>query len=159
MDMTTQTVRMTRGGWCRLREELLALEDERRRMDGDDVADRRVVDAGLDLRIAALRGLVARAIPVDDAEREPGVVEVGTRVTVSWEDGAEEVYVLVGPPEVEALAGRISYESPVGRALVGRRVGERVAVATPAGATGLEIRAVEDDSREVEESRGRGEPA
>jgi transcription elongation GreA/GreB family factor len=69
-------------------------------------------------------------------------VRFGSRVRVRWEDGAEEEYVVVTPPELELRSGRISCESPVGRTILGRRVGERLAVPTPNGPLGLRVVAV-----------------
>lgn len=139
-----QGMQLTHDGWQRLQDELSALEDQRRSLDGDTTDDLRGDLAALDIRISELQDVLARAIPVTHADREPGTAGVGTRVTVCWDDGEEETYAIVGPPEVEALVGRISYESPVGRALLGRRAGDRIAVSTPNGSTGLEIRAVEE---------------
>jgi transcription elongation factor GreA len=86
-----------------------------------------------------LEWVLSRAEPVADDEREPGVIGVGTEVKVVWDDGDRETLMIVGPPEVSAREGRISYESPVGQALMGRRAGEQVWVATQAGLSRLEI--------------------
>jgi transcription elongation factor GreA len=96
-----------------------------------------------DRRIAEIQGVLARAQPIDDVARIPGVVGLGSRVTVRWEEDGEETYTIVDPAEVDSSAGRISYESPVGQALIDRRVGNRVAVKTLAGPARLEVLAVE----------------
>lgn len=67
------------------------------------------------------------------------VVSLGARVTVAEEGGAEETYQIVGRAEADPLAGRISNESPLGRALLGRRAGEKVQVLTPGGWTNFYI--------------------
>ena len=77
----------------------------------------------VDRRIAETQSVLARAQPLDDAHRVPGVVGVGSRVTVRWEEDGEETYTIVEPAEVAVSAGRISYESPVGQALTDRRAG------------------------------------
>ena len=93
-------------------------------------------------RIAKIQGVLARAQPIDHVDRIPGVVGLGSRVTVRWEEDGEETYTIVEPAEVDSRAGRISYESPVGHALIDRRVGDRVAVETLAGSVWLKVLAV-----------------
>ena len=147
-----QAVRLTADGWRRLHDDLLALRERQAALTagfaaaapGDSGGDPHGDLARLELRIAELEGVLARAVPVDHADRVPGTVGVGSRVTVRWAgDDEEETYTIVGPPEVAPQAGRISYESPVGRALVGRRPGERVEVATLDGRARLEVAAVD----------------
>ncbi|MCC7025248.1 MAG: GreA/GreB family elongation factor, partial [Thermomicrobiales bacterium] len=75
--------------------------------------------------------------------RVPGVVSLGSRVTVDWELDGEETYTIVDPAEIAPSEGRISDESPVGRALIGRRVGDRVAVETVGGPAWLTIQSVD----------------
>lgn len=70
-------------------------------------------------------------------------VALGSQVTVVEEGSGEmETFRIVGPAEADPLRGTISYESPVGRALLGHRVGDRVVVAVPAGETSFEIIAI-----------------
>ena len=66
----------------------------------------------------------------------------GTRVTLEDIAGAHEAYELVAPGESDLLAGRLSTDSPVGSALLGRTAGETVAVTTPRGVRRLWIVAV-----------------
>jgi transcription elongation factor GreA len=96
----------------------------------------------VDRRIAEIQSVLARAQPIDHADRVAGVVGLGSRVTVGWEEDGEETYTIVEPAEVDSSAGRISYESPVGHALMDRRAGDRVAVETLAGPAWLEVLAV-----------------
>jgi transcription elongation factor GreB len=74
---------------------------------------------------------------------EPGqshdVVRFGARVVVSDEYGSQKSYHLVGPDEAEPTQGKISFQSPLGRALMGRTAGEVVTVRRPAGEVDLEI--------------------
>ena len=97
----------------------------------------------LDRHIAEIQSVLARAQPLDAIDRVPGVVGVGSRVTVGWEEDGEETYTIVEPAEVAVSAGRISYESPVGQALIERRVGAWVAVKTVTGTAWLRVLAVE----------------
>jgi transcription elongation GreA/GreB family factor len=96
-----------------------------------------------DRRIAEIQGVLARAQPIDDVARIPGVVGLGSRVTVRWEEDGEETYTIVESAEVDSSAGRISYESPVGQALIDCRVGDRVAVETLAGLEWLRVLGVD----------------
>jgi transcription elongation GreA/GreB family factor len=96
-----------------------------------------------DRRIAEIQSVLARALPIDHAQRIPGVVGLGSRVTVRWEEDGEETYTIVEPAEVDSSAGRISYESPVGHALMDHRAGDRVAVRTLVGPAWLEVLAVD----------------
>ncbi len=76
------------------------------------------------------------------ARRNPDVqdkVQFGSSVTVRAQDGKSRHYVLVGSAEARPLEGRISNESPVGQALLDRRVGDVVEVSTPAGIQKLVI--------------------
>lgn len=82
---------------------------------------------------------VVDAGPRQDAER----IYFGAIVTVEDEAGERHRYQLVGPDEFDAKAGRISVDSPVGRALMGRRVGDEVVVRRPRGETTYEICEVE----------------
>jgi len=66
-------------------------------------------------------------------------VGIGSRVTIQEEDFEPETYQLVGPKEANPAQGRISHESPIGRALMGRRPGDTVSVETPAGIIYLKI--------------------
>ena len=65
-------------------------------------------------------------------------VEIGSHVTVEAE-GSKEQYVIVGSAEAAPAEGRISNESPVGKALMGHRAGETVRLVVPAGAVEMKI--------------------
>ncbi len=76
------------------------------------------------------------------AEASPGigegVVEAGSRVLVRDDEGERELLV-VEPADADARSGRISTESPLGRALLGRAAGDRVVVRAPAGGRAVSI--------------------
>ena len=80
--------------------------------------------------------MVRNAVIIE--EQHDGVIAVGSTVTVT-DDHGDAVYTIVGPAEVDLSAGRISMESPVGKAVMGRKVGDEVTVQTPAGARKLRI--------------------
>jgi len=96
----------------------------------------------VETRISQLEALLARAVVVEPTLREPGVADVGARVTVE-DEGEEDTYVLVSPAEASARRGHISIESPVGAALLGHRAGDVVEVDSPAGIRQLKILRVE----------------
>ena len=63
----------------------------------------------------------------------PGLVEIGDKVLIQNQDGKIDQFVIVGSAESNPVEGKISNESPVGRALLGKKVGDKVEVKTPAG--------------------------
>src|SRR5215469_14012379 len=83
-------------------------------------------------RIQTLQGMIRNAAVIEEEPREQGVVSVGAVVEVSSEEGAE-TYTIVGAVEADPLRGRISNESPLGRALLGHRSGEDVEWTSPSG--------------------------
>jgi transcription elongation factor GreA len=80
-----------------------------------------------------LRSLLEAAGTVEDVPDDPTIVELGDIVTIRLDDGAEETYIVVHPAEAPVEDERISSESPLGRALLGRRVGGTVEVDVPTG--------------------------
>lgn len=93
-------------------------------------------------RIRELESLlkVAKVIPHDDTHAS---VKVGARVTVLNHDGQEEVFTIVGSAEAHPLDGKISNESPVGKALMGRKVGDNVKIMAPAGVMAYKVSKIE----------------
>ena len=75
---------------------------------------------------------------IEEAEREQGVVGVGTTVNVKTVEG-DERYAIVGPAEADPLQGRISNESPLGRALLGHKAGDEVEWSAPSGVSRVKI--------------------
>jgi transcription elongation factor GreB len=76
---------------------------------------------------------------VDNAGREDEQVFFGARVTVRSPDGAERTVSIVGADEVDPARGRVSWISPIAKALLKARAGDTVRLQTPAGAEQLEI--------------------
>ena len=66
-------------------------------------------------------------------EKPSGKIKLGSKVTVTGSDGKKENYVIVGSAEASPGEGRISNESPMGKALMGKKVGDKVEVTTPSG--------------------------
>jgi transcription elongation factor GreA len=99
--------------------------------------------AFLEGRILELEFVLNNAIIVEATGQRREVADVGATVTVQEEDFEPETYLLVGAKEANPREGKISNESPIGRALIGRRAGERVTAQTPGGEISLKILKVE----------------
>lgn len=87
----------------------------------------------IEAQIAELEDKLARALVIDPTTLSGDKVVFGATVHLADEDDRKLVYQIVGQTEADAKRGRISYSSPVARALIGRKVGEEVEVVTPSG--------------------------
>ena len=96
--------------------------------------------AFLEGRIMTLEQMIKNAQVIDETTRHE-LVEVGSHVMVEA-DGSKEQYVIVGSAEAAPGEGKISNESPVGRALLGHKAGETVKLSVPAGSIEMKILAV-----------------
>ncbi len=148
---------ITRAGFDRLREEFRRLlYDERPRVTHEvtvaaahgDRSENYEYKLGkkklreIDARIHRLQKQLESYEVVDPAARpKTSQVFFGATVTVEDEDGGQATYQIVGGDELEESLGpgRISYEAPLGRALIGKRVGDTVVVRRPAGDLELTI--------------------
>ena len=100
----------------------------------------------IDSRVRYLRKRLDDLVVVNPGDVEDrGKVFFGAAVTVEDEDGEERRYRLVGPDEFDASRGRISIDSPLGRALLRREEGDEVAVQRPAGPTTVTVVAISYD--------------
>ena len=97
----------------------------------------------IEAQIADLEDRLARALVIDPTTLSGDKVVFGATVSLIDEDDKPIRYQLVGQTEADAKVGRISYNSPLGRALIGRQVGEEVEVTTPSGDRYFEIAAIE----------------
>ncbi len=155
--MDEKPVLITREGLRRLEAEYAELTGSRRREVADrirhardfgDIAENaEYIEAKneqslLEGRILMLEAMIRNAAVIEDREREAGVVAIGTQVKVTGPEG-DEVYSIVGVAEADPLKGMISNESPLGRALLGKRVGDEVEWQSPMGTSRLRIVAVE----------------
>jgi transcription elongation factor GreA len=91
-------------------------------------------------RIAELEHKIKSAVIIDE-ERSTDHVSIGATVEVDSEDGPIS-FTIVGSTEARPADGRISNESPVGRALLGKKVGEKVVVKVPAGDVVYTVRSI-----------------
>ena len=87
--------------------------------------------------------LQLRTAQIIPEEHDHGVVGLGSSVEVEDEDGERDAYTIVGTPEADPLHGKISNESPVGHALIGKKVGEIAEVVTPNGVVRFTIRSID----------------
>ena len=85
-------------------------------------------------RMAELEEILSNYTIIDDSEKSADMIHVGTTVVVKdLEFDEEETYEIVGSQEADPMNGRISEESPFGRALLGKRAGDEVLVEAPVG--------------------------
>lgn len=153
--MAGEPVLLTREGIERLERELHELRTSGRaevaaaireaqelgtaQIDGqyEDAKNRQ---AFLEGRILEIESLLDRAETIDeDAAHHSREIRIGSLVTVELRGGARHDYRLVGPAEANPAEGRISHESPVGRALLGKRSKDKVKVKAPGGDTTLTV--------------------
>lgn len=87
----------------------------------------------IEATIADIEDQLSRAQIIDPTSLSGDKVLFGATVTLKDEDGKTIKYQLVGQVEADAKVGRISYNSPLGRALIGRQAGEEVEVSAPSG--------------------------
>ncbi len=100
--------------------------------------------AFLEGRILELEAVLRNSTVVAAADGlQRDTVAVGCTVTVREPGEPNEVFILVGAKEADPRAGKVSNESPIGKALLGRRVGDRVKADTPGGALNFEIVMIE----------------
>ncbi|MCS7039013.1 MAG: transcription elongation factor GreA [Anaerolineae bacterium] len=154
-----KVVYLTREGYAKLREELEWRENVRRpeiarliaaaKAEGD-VAENAGYDeakyqAGMNEgRILELREKLKYAVIIDKDNGPTDVVDLGRTVTIrDLELGEEEVYAIVGSTEADPSNGRISNNSPMGAALLGKRVGDIVTVKTPGGEFSYQVLRIE----------------
>lgn len=93
-------------------------------------------------RILTLEGLLAEASIVQERTCNHDTVHVGSHVTVLNDEGGEEEFIIVGSAEANPRQHRISNESPVGAALVGKRPGDSVQVVAPGGVLSFKVLSV-----------------
>jgi transcription elongation factor GreA len=103
--------------------------------------------AMLEARIAALEDKLRSATVVDSSELGTDQVRVGSVVHVKDEAGKSNKYTIVGSAEAKPGEMRLSNDSPVGKALLGRKRGEEVVFATPRGERKLKITKIDIDSK------------
>ena len=127
-------------------EVVQAIEDARAHGDLSENAEYHAAkerQGQIEATIADIDDQLSRAMVIDPTTLSGDKVVFGATVTLLDEDEKKVRYQLVGQVEADAKDGRISFNSPLGRALIGRQVGEEVEVSTPSGDRYYEIKKVE----------------
>jgi len=152
--MMNETYYLTKEGEQRLREELQQLEgparqDLARRLrdaiqmgdlsENADYIAAKEEQGFLEGRIQELKYILGNVTTIEDNGQGHDSVEVGATVTIQESDYPTEVYYVVGSKEADPSNGRISNESPIGKALMGKSVGDLVDVETPGGVIQFKI--------------------
>ena len=97
----------------------------------------------IEAQIAEIEDRVTRAQIIDPASLSGDKIVFGATVTVLDDDDKPQRYQIVGMTEADARQGRISYDSPLGRALIGKQVGEEVEVTVPSGDRFYQVKKIE----------------
>jgi transcription elongation factor GreA len=156
--MTDTSNLMTATGLEALQAELTALEEEGRReiaeriktarewgdlKENSEYHDAKNDQAHLETKIARLREKISTAVLVEEGDMpDEGVVGFGSTVLVRDQNGVERTWKIVSSHDAAPAEGLLSAESPVARALAGRRSGEQAAVVLPRGESLLTILSV-----------------
>lgn len=145
--MTDKPVYLTLEGKTKLEEELDYLVNVRRRevaadiqaaKEEGDISENSAYDEAkltqgfLEGRIQTIEAQLRNAVIIEKNGNSDRV-DVGSRVTVTEDGMGEETYDIVGSAEADPVNGRISNESPIGKALLGAKAGEKVTAETPGG--------------------------
>ncbi|MGE0737229.1 MAG: transcription elongation factor GreA [Alphaproteobacteria bacterium] len=146
---------MTPGGLVRLQEELKqmktverpsvirALEEARAHGDLSENAEYHAAkerQSFIEGRVAELEDKISRAEVIDASKLTGTTIRFGATVTLADEDTDEEAtYQIVGADEGDISKGRISFTSPLARALIGKSPGDAVEVSTPGGSKAYEV--------------------
>jgi len=149
---------LTQEGYLKLQEELEDLRTTKRQeiaerlheaMEGGELIENAEYEAAkneqafVEGRIKELEMLLATARIITDDSHVSEVVQVGTKVTIQEEGLDPEIYTIVGAAEANPAQGKISNESPLGKALLNRKEGEQVQVDAPAGSFSVQILKIE----------------
>lgn len=153
--MAEKKVVLTYEGLKRMEEELENLKIVRRKDVAEkikeargqgDLSENAEYDAAkeeqaeIEVRIVVLEKLLRNAEVIDDDEVSREVVSVGSTITLfDVEYDEEVVYTLVGSAEADPLNGKISNESPVGLALLGKKMGDSATIETPSGSVSFNV--------------------
>lgn len=94
-------------------------------------------------RISTVENMLQNAQMIDSSKPTNGEVSLGRSVIFKeLPDGIEEEYTIVGKAEADPFSGKISNESPIAQALLGKKAGEKVSINTPGGSMNVEIKKV-----------------
>ena len=152
--MSEKEIFLTPEGLAKLEEELEHLRTVRRHEVADKIQQAKELRSSVtspeyeeakneqgfvEGRILEIERIIKNATIIHHEDVNMEFVEVGNEVRVQLQDGSEEHYTIVGSAEANPGEWRISNESPMGKALLGKRVGDEVEVEAPAGLLKLRI--------------------
>ena len=156
--MSQKEVFLTPEGLEKLKTELEHLHSVRRQEIADQIHrakelggtvdkaeydDAKNEQAFVEGRILTLEKVTKHATLIQEEKSPSKWVKLGSKVTVRNQDGEEEHYSIVGSVEADPSDGKISNESPVGSALLGKKVGDKVEAQVPAGTLKLKVISIE----------------
>jgi len=133
---------VTPRGLEQLQARLKELQESREQLKAadDSMAKQKLAEVKRDIRYYSAQ--IDRAIMVDPGGQPRDEVHFGAAVTILDEDGKRHTFHIVGDDEADVAAGRISWASPLAKAMIGAKVGDTVKWQRPAGASEVEIVAV-----------------
>ena len=102
--------------------------------ENSEYDEARTEQAKTEARITELQFLVENAVVVDESKVDTSIISLGSTVVLYDVEDEEEInYSIVGSNETNPLEGKISDQSPIGKALMGKKEGDSVSIETPAG--------------------------
>jgi len=154
--MTEKEIFLTPEGLKKLEDELNHLKTEKRQEIAEKIQEAKESRSAVispeyeeakneqgfvEGRILDLERMIKNAVIIhhEEAKKKGGHVELGSKVIVKFVDGNKENYIIVGSAEASPGEGKISNESPMGNALMNRKVGDEVEFDAPAGKLKLKI--------------------
>lgn len=146
---------MTKDGYNKLLEEINYLENEKRpaiskqiaeARDKGDLSENAEYDAAkeaqglLEAKIAQLKGLIANARLIDESQISTDSVQIMNKVTIrNTKNNQQMVYMLVSESEANLKEAKIAINTPIGKGLMGKKVGDIVEIKVPNGIMSFEI--------------------
>jgi transcription elongation factor GreA len=146
---------MTKEGYNKLLEEVNFLENEKRpaisrqiaeARDKGDLSENAEYDAAkeaqglLEAKIAQLKGLIANARLIDESQISTDSVQIMNKVTIrNTKNNQQMVYTLVSESEANLKEAKIAVNTPIGKGLMGKKVGDVVEIKVPSGLMSFEI--------------------
>ncbi len=131
---------VTPAGHARLESRRADLTDKRRALiAADEGLAGKLPLAQIEREMRYLDARIERAIPIDPAKQPPGLVAFGALVGAEDHDGVRHDFAIVGEDEADAPAGKVSWLSPLARAVLGAEIGDLVTWIRPSGDLDLEI--------------------
>lgn len=123
-------------------EQILKAKELGTTMNNTEYDDAKNQQSFVEGRILTLERMIKNAVIIPAEETPSGRIRVGSTVKVRTPGGKEEQYIIVGSAEANPKEGKISNESPVGHALLNKKVGDKVQVQVPAGVLKLIVTAI-----------------